>query len=91
MTLAGILETMVARRGLLRWLVLAVMALLVIIDWVVPAAYERFPWDGIGGFAAVYGLVSCVLIIVVSKALGYALLYRKEDYYDDDGAGDRDD
>jgi hypothetical protein len=28
--------------------------------------------------------VSCVLIIVVSKLLGYALLYRPEDYYDDE-------
>jgi hypothetical protein len=26
--------------------------------------------------------VSCVLIVVVSKALGYAWLYRSEDYYD---------
>lgn len=89
MTLARILETMVAWRGLLRWVVLTVMALLVLVDWIVPPAYSRFPWDGIGGFAAFYGLVSCVLIIVVSKALGYALLYRKENYYEGgQGGGD---
>lgn len=60
-----------------------ILALLVILDVIIPAKYERFPWDGIGGFGAVYGFVSCVLIIVVSKALGYALLYRREDYYDE--------
>lgn len=84
MKLGKILEYLVARRRALTYLMLVVMALLVLADIVIPAAYTRFPWDGIGGFAAFYGFISCVLIIVISKALGYGLLYRNEDYYDDD-------
>ena len=76
-----ILEALVARRRALRNAVLVIMALLVVLDVFREPAYERFAWDGIGGFVAFYGFISCVLIIVVSKALGYAFLYRREDYY----------
>lgn len=84
MTLARLLDAMVARRRLLSRVMLAVMAGLVIADFLKTTKYERFPWDGVGGFAAFYGLISCVLIIVISKALGYAFLYRKEGYYSED-------
>lgn len=84
MKLGRILEFLVEKRRALTWLMLVVMGVLVAVDIIVPPAYTRFPWDGVGGFAAFYGFVSCILIIVVSKALGYGLLYRSEDYYDDD-------
>jgi hypothetical protein len=84
MKLGKILEYLVARRRALTYLMLVVMAALVLADIIIEPAYTRFPWDGIGGFAAFYGFVSCVLIIVISKWLGYGLLYRNEDYYDDD-------
>jgi hypothetical protein len=42
----------------------------------------EFSWAGIVGFGAVYGFISCVLIIVVSKALGHLGLMKGEDYYD---------
>lgn len=84
-----ILEALVARRRPLRNAVLVIMALLVVIDLFKEPKYERFIWDGFGGFAALYGFISCVLIIVVSKALGYAFLYRKENYYGE--SEDRDD
>jgi len=34
------------------------------------------------GFYAVYGFLSCVILIVIAKLLGW-LLKRKEDYYDE--------
>lgn len=77
------LEFLVRNSRTLRRISYGVLALLVVLDLLTPSKYERFPWDGIGGFGAAYGFVACVLIIVVSKALGYALLYRSEDYYDD--------
>ena len=83
MKIGKFLEFLVSKTKTLRWIMFGILAFLVILDVIVPAKYERFPWDGIGGFGAVYGFVSCVLIIVVSKALGYALLYRPEDYFDD--------
>ena len=73
---------------MIRWRALAVvalmiMALLVAADFATESSYSRYPWDGIGGFGALYGFISCILIIVVSKALGYAFLYRPDDYYDE--------
>ena len=40
-------------------------------------SFERFP-----AWGSLYGLVSCVAIIVVSKFLGKVWLMRREDYYD---------
>ncbi len=40
-------------------------------------AFENWP-----AFGCLYGLASCVAIIVVSKILGKAWLMRREDYYD---------
>lgn len=90
MSMGRFLEFLVAHRATLRRLMLVLMALLVLVDIVVPPAYTRFAWDGVGGFIAFYGFISCVLIIVVSKALGYALLYRREDYYERTGGGGSD-
>lgn len=84
------LESLVARRRALRRAALAAMALLIAADLLVPSGYDRFWWESVGGFGALYGLVSCVLIIVVSKALGHALLYRPEDYYRDEQIGTAD-
>ncbi|MCC5861627.1 MAG: hypothetical protein JJT93_06925 [Gammaproteobacteria bacterium] len=83
MDLGRLLQAMVERGVLLRRIMYVVLAGLVIADIVVPSKYDRFPWESIGGFGAFYGFISCVLIIVVSKALGYLLLYRSEDYYDE--------
>lgn len=41
-------------------------------------SFERFP-----AWGSLYGLVSCVAIIVLSKLIGKAWLMRSEDYYDD--------
>ena len=40
-------------------------------------SFERFP-----AWGSIYGLVSCVAIIVVSKLIGKAWLMRREDHYD---------
>jgi hypothetical protein len=40
-------------------------------------AFENWP-----AWGSLYGLVSCVLIIVVSKLLGKVWLMRRENYYD---------
>ncbi|MCC5888426.1 MAG: hypothetical protein JJT88_18475 [Gammaproteobacteria bacterium] len=83
MDLGRLLEYLVENARVLRWFAYVVMAGLVVADILIPSAYDRFPWESIGGFGAFYGFISCVLIIVISKALGYLLLYRGEDYYDD--------
>jgi hypothetical protein len=40
-------------------------------------AFENFP-----AWGSLYGLISCVAIIVVSKLIGKLWLMRREDYYD---------
>ena len=42
----------------------------------------HFSFEDLPMWGAVYGLVSCVLIIVVSKLLGKLWLTRSENYYD---------
>ena len=83
MKISKFLEFLVSKARILRWIMYGVLVSLVVLDLLTPPKYQRFPWDDIGGFGAVYGFVSCVLIIIVSKALGYAMLYRSEDYYED--------
>jgi hypothetical protein len=41
-----------------------------------------FAWSNISGFFALFGLIGCVAIIIISKWLGHYWLQRKEDYYD---------
>jgi hypothetical protein len=42
----------------------------------------HFWFEDVPAFGSVYGLVSCILIIVVSKLLGKLWLMRPENYYD---------
>lgn len=61
---------------------IAALVLLAVVDIFVHGDHATFIWDSIPGFSAVYGLVTTVLIIVVSKFLGHAFLMKPEDYYD---------
>ena len=42
----------------------------------------HFWFEDVPAFGSIYGLVSCVLIIVVSKLLGKLWLMRPENHYD---------
>ena len=44
--------------------------------------HTTFGFEKIPAFGSLYGLISCVLIIVVSKLVGKLWLMRPEDYYD---------
>lgn len=58
-----------------------VLALVVLAQLVFPikAKYEVLGWFG---FPAFYGFITCVLMVVVAKLLGW-VLKRKDGYYDD--------
>ncbi|MDP2682047.1 MAG: hypothetical protein Q8P28_04450 [Deltaproteobacteria bacterium] len=68
--------------GRLKKLLYITLAVIVAADFLVPREHAAFFWDDIPGWSAVYGFISCVLIIVVSKFLGHRGLMKKEDYYD---------
>ena len=66
-----------------RRLFLAVLALIVIADFLVPRDHGEFFWDHLPGWATLFGLVSCTVIVFVSKFLGHqGGIMRREDYYD---------
>ncbi len=44
--------------------------------------HSHFWFEGIPAWGSLYGLASCVAIIIVSKFLGKVWLMRREDYYD---------
>jgi len=60
----------------------SILVLLVAADFIIPRHEIHFFGDKIPGFWSLYGFISCVLIIVVSKWLGQHWLVRDEDYYD---------
>jgi hypothetical protein len=59
-----------------------VLAVLVGLDFVVHK-HPHFSWADVPGFYVLFGFLSCVVIIAVSKILGKLWLTRGEDYYDD--------
>ena len=68
-------------RWLWRWFA-AVLAALVLGDFLVHG-HPSFGVDGTFAFYAWYGLVTCVAMVLVAKALGVPLK-RPDDYYRDD-------
>ena len=79
------LEDPVRLARLKRWFYIA-LAAAALAEIVLPALlqgdhphfwFERFP-----AWGSFYGLISCVVIVVVSKLLGKVWLMRREDYYD---------
>jgi hypothetical protein len=44
--------------------------------------HSHFGFEDLPAFGSVYGLISCILIIKVSKLLGKLWLMRPEDYYE---------
>lgn len=83
MDIGKALESLMNNSTTLKRVAYVILALTVLIDFVISRHHSYFPWDDIPGFSAVYGFVSCVLIVVVSKALGHFWLERSEDYYND--------
>ena len=60
-----------------------VLVLIVAADFLVPREHVEFLWERLPGWSAVYGFLSCVILIFVSKFLGHqGGLMRREDYYD---------
>ena len=62
---------------------LAILALAEIAaPYVLGTDHAHFGFEDVPAWGSLYGLVSCVAIIVVSKALGKLWLSRPEHYYD---------
>ena len=80
------LEDPVRFARLKRWFYcsLAIMALAeIILPRVFPGGESHFSFEDFPAWGSLYGLISCVAIILVSKLIGKLWLMRREDYYDD--------
>ena len=63
-----------------------VLGAIAVAEIVLPLVFEgeehHFGFEGFPAWGSLYGLISCVAIIVVSKLIGKAWLMRRENYYD---------
>ena len=79
------LEDPVRFRRMRRWFY-AGLAAAALSEFAIPrlfhADHPHFWFEDLPGWGSLYGLVSCVAIIVVSKILGKLWLMRPENYYD---------
>ncbi|MBI2069962.1 MAG: hypothetical protein HYT79_05110 [Elusimicrobia bacterium] len=66
---------------------LGVIALVEIIAPRLFHGHVHFDFEHFPAWGSLYGLVSCVLIIVVSKFIGQFWLMRPENYYEESGRG----
>ncbi len=72
------------RRNIVRLLkaFFAACVALFAVDFAV-AKHATMPWERWPGFYAVYGLVACVILVLVAKYVLRPIVMRREDYYDD--------
>ena len=68
----------------IRWrLLIATLVIIVIADFLVERHQGHNFWDAIPGWGAIFGFISCTLIIFVSKFIGKkGGIMKREDYYD---------
>ena len=69
------------KRGAIVFLIL-VAAAEVLLPLLFHGAHHDFSFESFPAWSSLYGLLSCVAIIVLSKLLGKLWLMRREDYYD---------
>ena len=79
------LEDPVRFARLKRWFYVG-LAVVAVAEIVLPRLFHggesHFSFEDFPAWGSLYGLLSCVAIIVVSKIIGKLWLMRREDYYD---------
>jgi hypothetical protein len=62
---------------------LALVALAeIVLPYIFGGGESHFSFEDFPAWGSLYGFISCVVIIVVSKLIGKLGLMRREDYYD---------
>ena len=55
----------------------------IVLPLVLGGGHPHFSFESFPAWGSLYGLISCVAIIAISKLIGKAWLMRPEDHYDD--------
>jgi hypothetical protein len=79
------LQDPIRRRAIKRWsyvVLFLIVAAEVALPWIFGGGHGHFSFENLPAFGSLYGLISCVAIIVLSKLIGKLWLLRREDYYD---------
>jgi hypothetical protein len=54
----------------------------IVLPRIFPGGESHFSFENFPAWGSLYGLISCVAIILVSKLIGKLWLMRREDHYD---------
>ena len=67
----------------IHWIILGLVLLLtLVLEFVFLADYDSHWWNAIPAFYALWGFLSCVVIIKVAKFISNHIVKRDPDYYD---------
>lgn len=67
------------------WIILAVLSVASIVASLTmhhEPAHSNF-WDTFPVFWAVFGLLGCILLVIIAKYILAPIIYKKEDYYNE--------
>lgn len=67
--------------GKLKKLLYIGIIIVAVADMFAPREHAAFFWDSIPAWSVLFGVISIILIIAITKILGFGLR-KKEDYYD---------
>jgi hypothetical protein len=74
------------RRRRLKWWAYTVLVIVALAEVVLPRIFRggesHFVVEEFPAWGSIYGFISCIAIILVSKLIGKLWLMRREDYYD---------
>jgi hypothetical protein len=62
------------------WLILSILAG-IFVHLYIPHEVHFF-WEKLPVFSALYGFIGCIIIIIISKAIGHIWLQKEENYYE---------
>ena len=54
----------------------------IVLPFIFHGEHHHFSFESWPAFGSLYGLISCVVIVLASKVLGKVWLMRRENYYD---------
>ena len=84
MRLLQLIEFLRSHLRLVVKICLGLLAFLVLLDALLVDKEHAHTWiERLPGFWTVFGLVGCILLIILSKWFGHAGIMTREDYYDE--------